>query len=192
MNTLRTTAIGLSALLLLGLSAAPAQAADTDLGDIIGPVTPNYLCPPENPTAWVNYCVQLIPYPSGVWAYEVDTTPETTLVCPHPSICANVPILLELVDEKFYPATLYRLAYTITPNGSQIHEDICDVIGVHCAPLKTILESLQPITSESSASTSTMPHGLQLEGVGDVGGDGTLDLAFFTLPSGQTIALDLQ
>lgn len=192
MNPIRTTTLGLGALLLLGMAVSPSAQA------FVAPPLPDLdqpqrldLCPTPNPEAWVNYCVEVIPYATGAWAYEPDTTPETTLVCPLPSTCVNVPIILELVDEKFYSATLYRVAYTITPNGSQIYEDVCDVIGLYCSPLKPILESLAPISSESTTASSSMPHGLQLQSLGDVDADGAMDLAFFLSPDGKTIVLPL-
>jgi hypothetical protein len=188
----RTALIGLNSLLLAGLALAPAAQADSDTTLPGLPDTdwsgPN-LCPPYNPEAWVNYCVQLVPTILSVRAYTVDTTPDYTTVCPLPTTCVNVPVILSFVDPATYSVIYYRIYQSVQPSVSQIYEDVCDVIGIACAALEQILAALGSISTGSAGAE--MPHGLELEGLGDVGSDGTLDLAFFQAPGGETVALPL-
>lgn len=170
MNTIRTATLGLGALLLLGLSAAPSAQAFT-----IAPVGTD-LCPTYDPYAWVNYCVRVTYSPIPVWAYTVDTTPDYTRVCPLPSTCVNVPVVLSLIDPALYTVPYYYTTQNVQPNVGQIYEDACDVIGIAC----TLAESLLGSTTASSS----MPHGLELVGLAE-------GQAFFELPSGETIVLPL-
>lgn len=185
MNTpIRNAAWALAALALAGLSLAPAAQAIT-----IVPVTGGAnLCPTYDPAAWVNYCVTLAPVSTTVHAYTVDTTPDYTTVCPLPGTCVNVPVILTLVDPWDYNVNYYRATYSVSPNAGQVYEDVCDVIGIYCAVLQNLLQALAPSTASSSPA---MPHGLEFQGLGDVGSDGTLDVAFFQAPGGQTVVLPL-
>lgn len=176
MNTLRTTTFGLALLALAGLAAAPAAQASGGIGQI-------NLCPYPNPDAWVNYCITVDPHSKTVNAYTVDTTPDYTTVCPVTSLCVNVPVVLSLIDPYTYTVTYYTSNPSVDVNTAKVVEDVCDVIGIVCALIPQLL-------SETSGSTA-LPHGLELQGFGDLEGDGVLDLAFFSLPSGETVALPI-
>jgi hypothetical protein len=171
MNTIRTATLGLAALLLSGLAAAPSAQAEARE---IRACTPN-------PEAWVNACISLTPVYGTVTAYTVDPSPESTRVCPVNDVCANVPVVLSLLAPTTVAVTTYMVDPTFSANADQVVQDACDVIGVVCAVLPALFQPAQ----ESAA----LPHGLTFSGLGDVDADGVIDLVFFGTPEGDTIVL---
>jgi hypothetical protein len=183
MKTLRTVPLALSALLLSGLAVAPsAQAGSVELAD---PGIQSPLCPEPHPEAWVNYCFRLVSWPIAFWAYSVDTTPDHTTVCPTPTICVSVPVILSLVDPALYVVPYYVLEWYVAPDVRQVHEDVCDVIGVACRAIDDL------VATGPSGQSSEMPHGLELQGLGDTDANGAPDAAFFLAPGGESVVLPL-
>jgi hypothetical protein len=169
MNTIRTTTLGLAALLLSGLAATPAsQAALT--GEI-------QACT-SNPDAWVNACVTLVPHTTAVTAYTVDPSPESTRVCPVNNVCANVPVVLSLLAPTSLSVTYYTASPSVGVNPSQLVGDACNVIGIVC-----------DLLLQRNDESAGLPHGLTFSGLGDVDADGVIDLVFFGTPEGATVVL---
>lgn len=191
-NDLRTASLAAALLLLAGLSAPTASATTVDLAslvdadlesternvsDIIAPVSPVLLCD-YNPDAWANACVRTTTRWQTVYAYTLDTTPDTTTVCPLGTKCYNVPVILSMVDPQSYTVYYTYPTASYNVNTKQILEDVCDVIGVSCA-----------LTSLFQTTSISMPHGLEFVEEADADADGLVDTGLFSLPSGELVAL---
>lgn len=112
--------------LLAALMLAPTTSAAAPVAVAVGN------CPPPNPDAWVNACVEFDDRTQNVNAYRYNKNPDTTDVCPVNNICVYPPVLLDLIERQTYSVDYIMVVPHVSTNLGNVIQDACDVIGINC------------------------------------------------------------